>query len=332
MIKRLKFWSVLTVLIVAALLLMPISTTYAYNSGPEVQISTIANEKSLITYVSKKNKNISILSKNFLKEKLGLFGYEISQDMDNSISFTISETRFLSNSEELQPDPISPLISLDKNEYAVTSLSDVSDTWTDPTNTISIISTTYYLDDYSDTYAIYKIEGHAYNLSTFNNNNRKEDQLVLLSNANYFNVSGTSYELIGHKYYHEYIYNNYGGYMPTTIVDQDVIENLVANFNVFNSVNYKFTFPANYNHNAVGGGIHFISYANYTNFSVDGCYYVVATKNSVFNSQVAYIHNYTNSSISYSVGAGSGGVSFGISIAPGTNASLYAAQPLTIFT
>lgn len=59
---------------------------------------------------------------------------------------------------------------------------------------------------------------------------------------------------------------------------------------------------------------------------------ISAEKNSVFNTQIAYIHNKTNTTVGYSVGLGSGGASFGISISSSTNATLYAAQPLTIFT
>ena len=120
--------------------------------------------------------------------------------------------------------------------------------------------------------------------------------------------------------------------MPESIIDQDVINDLSPYYDSLNSVSYRFTYPQDYNHNAVGWGIHFVDYADYTNFSADGCYYVVAEKNSVFNTQIAYIHNKTNTTVGYSVGLGSGGASFGISISSSTNATLYAAQPLTIFT
>ena len=85
--------------------------------------------------------------------------------------------------------------------------------------------------------------------------------------------------------------------MPESIIDQDVINDLSPYYDSLNSVSYRFTYPQDYNHNAVGWGIHFVDYADYTNFSADGCYYVVAEKNSVFNTQIAYIHNKTNTTI-----------------------------------
>ncbi|HIX50139.1 MAG TPA: hypothetical protein H9851_02545 [Candidatus Borkfalkia faecavium] len=196
--------------------------------------------------------------------------------------------------------------------------------WSDDEGYLTIYTTAYHKGYTITGNARYKVEGEVVFHKTFKL--RYEEQFILShSTAGVFDSNGTEE---GNMSYHYYYHNHSAYHNPPEDWEKDVTEELIPSYTQSFGVCFKLQWPTDVKAYNDGAGATKVDHKQiYSNWHLEGSYYVIATNDT--NVAVSYVHNENFFANALSVSFGACGISANIDI-EGSN-TLYSARPILIY-